>query len=313
VTTGPINIISSGAQSFEWKLIASDGAGMVSMIIDSAGNPSNFPTSNGGTTSANTLNQVAVSGTTPTNVGTTYTFTYNMPALTCTGSLGGRTDICIAQISSVSDWVACFAFAYNAVSTTGGTPAYTCVTASGLTACPMINGKQVNLPDGETLASLDASVQATINQNFNESRVFLTGNAPAAPGQPQTPCEQSYRAYLCGATFGACARNGGSPPPISPCAAVCSQFECWCSLNPIHAYLYSCATLDNAGSDEAGDCSKGYGPNNATCTAASSTASAQQNCQNGILADCSAASMTQPVVLAVAVLAALAARFAARL
>jgi len=309
-TAGTVNVVAAGANTLQWKLIASDGAGDVSMFVDPAGVTTNFPTSYTGTKAA-TVQSVGVIGTTTsTQVGTTFTFDYTMPDVTCTGSMGGRTDVCTAQVVSASNWVACFAFAKTAP-TGNQNPTYVCSLATGLTACPMVNGKHVNIPTGYTLASLDLEVSTTLNQNLPNTNVFLTGNTPAAPGAQQTPCEQSYRAYLCGATFGACAVGTNAPPPVSPCQAVCSQFECWCGMNALHADLYQCELYNNAGSDLAGQCDKGYGPQNQTCITPSSSSGVGGSCADGVLADCSAASSTAPTLL-IALAAAVAARYALR-
>lgn len=306
-SSGAVTTITAGAQNIQWRLIAGDGNGpnpvRINLISNTATNnlPANYNDPGTGVTQI-TTNVVPAALE-------TYTIAYDMPAITCTGTMGSRTDVCIGQVVSDTNWVACFAFSQNPPPSTGGAsgPTGTCTTATGLVACSMVNGRRVNVPDGESLQSLDLQVSESIALNLNNTRVFLHGGVPAAPGVEQTPCERSYRHYLCGSVFGNCAVNNNPPPAPQPCGPVCKQFECWCGMNPIHAGLYICEALTNYGRDNAGDCSQGFGPLNSTCAASSTGVN---GCEAGVLGDCSSAPSLagSPVALAFAAVAALLAR-----
>lgn len=310
VSAGPLNIIPDGPRTLSWRLIAGDGAGAIKMLVDPAGLTTNFPTSNGATPAASLI-QVPLTGADPTVVGVTYDYTYQWPAgLTCTGANG----MCTAQVSSTSNWVAGFSFSKTApaaVSSTAGTSAAQvfsggCVTAANLVNCPMVNGKTIWVPTGADALDMDLTVAATMEQNLNNSRVF--SNQPQSAGV-STTCTRAYQRYLCGDAFMLC--NAAGTQPIDtvtlrqPCLQSCTEFTCWCDLNPIHADLYRC-NLQNAARDATGSCSTAkFGPNNATCVPRPATSTAG-SCIGDSCAAFSSASFQPLVMAALAVAAAFA-------
>lgn len=276
-SAGPLNVIPTGG-TVNWKLIASDGAGDIRMLIDPAGGGGGaFPTSYQGTPSASIITVGLSGGSTPSVVGTTYSFDFTLPSgLTCTGSSGGSTSVCTAQISSTSNWVSCFSFTKTAPTVSGSTGTAVqqqgnCVTLTTamVPTCSQLVGKTVWVPLGSDVGDLDDGVRATMNQNLPNQNVFWN--------QPQsydvvTPCTTSYKDFLCAQALVPC--NAAKTQPTStpygqqPCQSACKEFTCWCDLNDIHAFLYDCTTFNNAASDSAGSCTgvnRKYGPNNSTC------------------------------------------------
>lgn len=296
-SAGPLNVVAGGRGQVNWKLVAGDGAGDIRMLVDSAGGGGGaFPTSYQGTPSASITAVPLTGGSTPTVVGTTYTFDFDASAVACTGGAGGN--VCTAQISSTSNWVSCFSYTKTAPAQTGSTASQavtyqgSCVTitAGQLTTCNMLTGRVVWVPQGSDVTDLDAGVQATLVQNLPNERVFWA--------QPQsvdvvTPCTTAYKEYLCAQAMVPC--NAAKTQPTTniygtqPCRSTCKEFTCWCDLNDIHAFLYDCDTISNANFDSTGYCSrKKFGPNNSTCIprATSSTAG---TCPGG---ECAAAPHT---------------------
>jgi len=268
VSSGPLNVIPTGGV-LSWKLIASDGAGAIRLLVDPAGGTAAFPASGTGIVTG-TLIQVALSGDDvpqSTDVGRTFNYNYAWPDLTCTRSDG----VCTAQVSSSSSWVACFSFSKTAAAgaqSTGTAVTYAgnCVTvaAGTLTTCSMVTGQTVWVPQGGDIGDMDTTVLTTLQQNLPNPNVFNAAQDATAV----TPCSTAYRRYLCADTFIPCNTAGTQPTSVAfaqqPCESTCQEFSCWCWLTAGEAGLYPC-NFQNANKDSTGRCGVKFGPNNSTC------------------------------------------------
>jgi len=215
-----------------WDVIAADGNGPVTMLIDPTG-LQNFQTAT----------NVPLTGATPTTVGT-YTFTGTTPALTCAGT--GNT--CVVQLSSSTDWFSCATVSILTAgknqTTASPTLPQICSIAKGLTFCTWMNNQQVVVPPGVlSPIQLDWLVQATYNSYLANPLVFTT------PTNPQ--CAGWFQKLLCGINFQPCNQFYGT----GGCNQACVNTNNFCSVTQLHSTLYNCTKISNTGSDLTGNCS----------------------------------------------------------
>jgi len=228
----------------EWKIIAGDGAGPITASLDLAG---------GHDFSAAV--PVTLIGTSPTNVGTQYSFKAVAPTVTCTGPTGADGNpTCTLQIKGPNGWVGCSTIAITGSgggSSSGSVAAVTvntnpvCVNnVQGLTFCTKVNGHRVLIPFGMDAATLDANTFSTYNATYNNHKVFFSHLTPG--------CSDAYADYMCGMNFPLCTN-----PALGPCQVTCSATVQLCGLNATHKNLYDCSQLVNAGADSNGNCASG--------------------------------------------------------
>jgi len=297
------------------------------MNVDPAGATGNFPSSHAGALPAGSQDQpvtlTPLDGT-PSVVGQSYRHTFTWPAgLTCTGTTGGITGVCTAQVFSTSDWVACFAFTQTAPVQSGGGssgttgtsgPTGTCQVAafqSSTPTCAMVTGQTVFVPTGFTVDLLDSQAGATLATNLVNHNVF-TNNQALPPVGPYSPCYYSYLRYLCGSTFRLCTngvRDSGTLG-TGTCYDSCREFICWCGLTDIHKLLYpDCNIYTNTRKDAAGNCTVGFGPSGQRCLT-TTTGSTGVQCTDLFCGAAPRGAVLQPLLLAAAALATVALLYA---
>jgi len=269
VNAGPVNTLPAGAlQTLSWKIIAGDGTGALSMMVDPTGTTGNFPSVHNGALPAGSQAQVVtlteLDGT-PSAVGSSYRHTFTWPAgLTCTGTIGGATNVCTAQVFSTSDWVACFAFVTTAPVQAGGSSTGSAAVlgaceiatfqAGSNPLCSTVAGQNVFVPIGFTVDLLDTLARSTLETNLVNPRVF--SNAQEVPPTGLiTSCYTCYVKYLCGDTFRLCNKNGViTGPAAGACLSSCREFTCYCGLTEFHKSLYNCGKYSNAQFDSVTNC-----------------------------------------------------------
>jgi hypothetical protein len=231
-------------QTISWTQVASDGGGQLKMYIDPKGTQGNFPTNVGDTPSA-TL--VAVNFPYSTNANQNYQFNITVPDVDCNGPTG----LCSVVIFTATSWWACTLVNIRTSNVekpavVANTTISTCVTASGLSFCDMVNGQSVSIPFGQTLAQLDESAKISYNTTLENPRVFST---PTKAG-----CLSSYKYLMCATIFKSCNYLGINCDYYQGyagcfCVTTCTQASKLCSLNVTHTDLLGCATSSNAQRD----------------------------------------------------------------
>jgi len=247
---GPAAIWSPGStQTLAWTVVAGDGTGPIRAFIDPKGVMSNFPTSvpaNGVVPSG--LTEILLTGTTPTTT-IAYTFTLTVPNLQCEGTAG-----CTIVVFSSSSWWACTAVnitnAVRSTNTSGSNfIAPTCQNATGLSFCTMVNNKQVSVPFGQTLESLDNGANVSFAFNLANPKVFTT---PSKGG-----CFSAYKYLICATMFRRCGTGliaqcdyfTGTYPYGCFCSHTCFQARDLCGLNATHSGLLNCDSSQIADTD----------------------------------------------------------------
>jgi len=231
-TNSPVATWTQNTQaSITWQVVAADGAGPVSMIIDTTG-AQNFA----GTTAV----KVPLVGATPGAVGT-FQFTAAIPAVTCTGPKS----TCTVQLAT-TNWFSCATVSIvnpNSNATAAPTVAPNCYLASGLTFCTWMNGQYVTLPAGSiSPITMDWNVQDTYNLYLGKPNVFQTPNGAGCLGW--------YKKFLCGLNFQPCGANYGK----GGCYQGCVNTNSFCTVDPSHITLYNCTNYPNTVSDLTGNC-----------------------------------------------------------
>jgi len=194
--------------TINWQVVASDGAGGVTLQID--------PT--GGTNFAPTTYALG----SPMAVGS-YNFAFTVPNIQCTGAGG----LCTITVFSTSNWFSCSSVAIVAATAPAPPPpAPTCALATNLAYCSIRNNINVTLTPGQTAANLDSAAVSTFKGNINNTAVFLNGGDPA--------CQQAYKLFLCFNVLTACGVNGA-------CRYLCQDAMTKCQLTQAHTGLYNCS------------------------------------------------------------------------
>jgi hypothetical protein len=228
---------------------------------------------------------------TPNTLPFGFTYTTNLAsAFACTGTFTTASytynKVCTVQLSTASAWYSGFSFAQVAPtpvgtgSATGGAAAAvgTCVPpdSTQLQTCSAVvmgiratssTSSSIWIPDGETQQGMDAAVLAELAQNLPNQKVFMVNVVGGHTESPSvaTPCSTSYTRFLCAQAFTPCNLANTQPataPFNQPCLQTCTEFTCWCQLNPIHQYLYQIQNSagawvcpeSEAGSDSTGVC-----------------------------------------------------------
>jgi len=220
--------------TIKWSVVASDGNGPVTAVLDTTGN-TNFATGV----------SIPLTGTQPSAGVGDYTFTATTPDVTCTGA--GAT--CTLQLKSSSNWYSCATV--KIVRSTGGSTTVaptiprTCVVGKGLTFCTWMNGQNVALPLGQISAiAVDYTLQVTYNQYLANPQIFST------PDNPN--CYGWFKKLLCGSTFQPCNERYGT----GGCNQACVNTNNYCGITQLHSTLYQCsANYTNTDSDMTGNCS----------------------------------------------------------
>jgi len=245
----------------QWQVIAGDGAGAVTVLINTAN----------GNTFSGTGTQIG----NPTAVGTS-NFAFTVPAVTCTGAGG----LCSVQVKSSSNWFSCTSVKIQAASTpvaatsatvaatsatkaAGTSPAATsatkaagattaakssakpvstaapptppaggedddaptCPIVSGLSFCTMVNGNNVTLSLGDTASQIDDTAKSTFTETLNNPLVFATPNA--------TGCADAFKQLICSSAFPLCGADTACQPN---CKAAISK----CTIQDSHKGLFDC-------------------------------------------------------------------------
>ena len=103
-----------------------------------------------------------------------------------------------------------------------------CHIATGLSFCSMMNGQNVVIANGASMAQLDTQAQTAYNDNLPNTNVFANG--------ANSDCQTAYKNLLCFNTFPLCGTSMGV------CQDACSQVTSKCGLQPQHANLYQCSS-----------------------------------------------------------------------
>jgi hypothetical protein len=279
VTTAPTvaaaTLILGQPWTFQWQIVAGDGAGPVAFSLSTSNNATAFAGSPFFTSASISATQQVNAITLP---ATSTTATALGGFTSCTGTGG----LCAIRLKSSSDWYACTTVKILASAPPSTTPAPspapgpspsgstvtvpTCVIASGLSVCSAVNGKSVLILPGSTGTAAEFKaketdiVQNAITLNMANPFVFET---PSTPG-----CIESYTRLLCAKTFMACpvpaAATGPTTTtmdkvPTSPvvCTNSCVNTVHYCGITSSHANLYSCNTdpaFSQPKSDSLGTC-----------------------------------------------------------
>jgi len=220
-------------QTITWQVLALDGAGAVTVLIDTTG---------GQTFTQGTSPSMTLTGTIPPGVGT-YNFTSTVPNVKCTGT-GGT---CTLQLKSSSGWYSCATVAIvdpnNPPATKAPTLPPNCQPAFGLTFCTMMNGQNVYLPNGQISAiSLDHAVNSAYTQYLANPKVFHNPY--------DTNCQGWFKKFICGLNFQPCGAAYGT----GGCQQACLNTNSFCQVDNSHLTLYQCGNYTNTVSDLTGPC-----------------------------------------------------------
>jgi hypothetical protein len=225
--------ITQGQQfNIVWQVVAADGAGPVTVTLDTTGGQV--------FTGASSV-AIPITGTAPPGVGT-FTFSAVAPKAVCTGK--GAT--CTIQMKSSSNWYSCSTIQIidpnNPNATASPTLPPNCQPAFGLTFCDWMNGQNVYLPTGQISAvSLDHVVQSAYTQYLSNPLIFKT------PGSSQ--CQGWFKKLICGINFQPCNAVG-----TGGCLQACLNTRSFCSTDDSHLSLYQCSNFTNTISDLTGNC-----------------------------------------------------------
>jgi len=234
LTAAAATVAPGSTLSINWKIIAADGEGTVTMNVDTSG---------GLTFQGGSAVSIAQSGAAPSALQQ-YTLTFAIPSsLTCAATNG----LCNAQFTA-QGWVSCSLFQFSTTATPTNTttpPTGSCVNASGLSYCTQVNGHSVKLLPGQTLVNLDDGAKDTAQADLNNPNVFL---APTTPG-----CVSAYQSFVCANTFLQCTNNN-SALTTNACFTVANQSSVLCGLKDTHRDYLSLSYYTNAGSDSCGPC-----------------------------------------------------------
>jgi len=214
-----------GRSTVAWQVVAGDGVGAVSAIID--------PT--GGTTFTGT----PISLGTASVVGPA-TFTFTVPDTTCTGTSSDPTKgpICTVQIKSDSGWVACATVRVSGTFVPPPPKGVNCQVVEGLQYCTEQNGVNVEVAPGSVPANTDATVRETFLTTLYNPNVFSAPNT--------TRCATAYKNYLCKNAFPYCGQEAACQPACYDAIGICK-------ITDSHRGLYDCTQgvvkCDDPGSD----------------------------------------------------------------
>jgi len=199
-------------QTINWKLVASDGAGMVMIRFDSTGNQT-FPAS-----TQLTLGNATV-------VGVTYPFSFTVPNIVCPSGY------CTIQVFSVSAWFSCATVVINnGAIVPPPVPVLTCITAPLLNFCTMLYGTNITLTLGQTAPGIDQAVAAVYTANLYNPNVFTNGN--------DSNCATMYKTFLCNENFPSCGA-------VAACKQLCQTTLQTCGITPGELGLYNCTLGPN--------------------------------------------------------------------
>jgi hypothetical protein len=232
--------VQGSTVTIQWQLIAGDGAGSVSITLDTLGTSN--PVGSAGSQTPVTFSPATTAG----NLAT-YSYSFTVPVgVTCPSSG------CTIQVTS-ANWFSCatvnIVSASAAAASSNTALATSCVQATGLSFCSMMNGYKVIVPTSANLAELDTQATNAWNNNLDSSLVFVNPTSSA--------CAAEYKSFLCFNTFPLCGTNNGV------CQDACNNVVSACGLQASHANLYNCGTYatsscTNAAS-VAGCCTPGQG------------------------------------------------------
>jgi len=227
-------------QTVSWTQVASDGGGQLSMYIDPKGSTDNFMTTTGGSGTG----LVSVPFPYSTSQNQNYQFSLTVPDVNCNGPSG----LCSVVIFTETSWWACTLVSIKTtnanpppvfVNTTNGT----CVNATGLTFCDMVNKHVVSVPTGQSAAQLDTSAQIAYTSTLANAKVLST------PGKPG--CTSALKYLLCATLFKSCEYKGPASCDYYKggvgcfCVTTCIQAQQLCGLNATHADLFGCGAATN--------------------------------------------------------------------
>jgi len=206
----------------QWTVVAGDGVGPVTALLD--------PT--GGTTFANVSNYVTLFTGQPSLTVAPQTFFFPVPNVTCTGKGG----LCTVQVFSSSGWYACSTVAILPPCdncTAPPPPPPVCLKATGMTFCTMMNDKNVEVPSGYSAAAIDIDTETTYISYLANKNVFSNGN--------DATCKSDYMTFLCALKTPPCAGSNGQAIGAA-CHSMCQAAMSACQLNATHTALYPCST-----------------------------------------------------------------------
>jgi len=195
--------------SIIWQVVAGDGVGTVTLIIDPSGG-TNYQAASG-----------IVLGN-PQAVGV-FPFSFIVPSVTCTGT----GNLCTVQVASSSAWFSCTTVRIEAAGIPPPPPPpVICQVATGLQFCTMINAHNISLQPGTNAISLDTALSTTYTSTLFNPNVFSTPNT--------TSCQTSYKNYLCHSQFPYCGQT-------TACQPSCYDAIGNCGITTSHRGLYNCA------------------------------------------------------------------------
>ncbi|GAM19830.1 hypothetical protein SAMD00019534_030050 [Acytostelium subglobosum LB1] len=214
-TTAVYTYCKGKPTTIEWKVIAADGRGPITVSLDT----------NGGT---NFNTPVTVTGPTP-NAETTFTFSMTVPDVTCANNK------CTMQVKSDSNWFSCATINIAETCNTTKSDQLVTVLAEDLKFCgEYANNHRVMIPIGQTAAQIDNDVKAAFTANIANPLVF---------GDNGTACRTSYAKYVCQENFPLDpGSTSAEKKPINlNTYSDCVNMNTDCKTTNLHLGLYPCS------------------------------------------------------------------------
>lgn len=206
----------------EWNVVAGDGAGPVTAVLDTQG----------GTFTDNTATYTTLVAD-GASVGTgSKTFQFTVPDVACTGA----NKLCTIHVYSSSNWHACTSVKICNDDCNTTVVEKVPVQANGLTFCTEYNGKTVLVDDGTAVTQVDAGVRVVFTNNLNNTNVFTNGK--------DSDCRGAYKKFLCGRGFPLNPGSDGQQVVGDNCRGICKTALQECGIvTALHASLYNCDAL----------------------------------------------------------------------
>jgi hypothetical protein len=223
--TGDIVNITVGETIFiQWRVVAGDGSGDVTGMIDPTGGK-DF-----------TVPITSLVGKAP-GVGS-YTYQFQMPNVSCPN------DICTAQIKSSSNWYSCFSFRASGQSSFKLDPSLltrkVCRNVNNLGFCNHLNGKNVLVPVGANENQIDGQLTGFYEQSVNNPNVMTMGSSQA--------CQSRLKFIICAQQF--TDYCGRSSILTMPDQSYCDETLDACKVTDSHLGLFNCTQFAQSAMQE---------------------------------------------------------------